>query len=308
MTGQGIQDNRKWLYTGAWLLVPAYIGAINYWLGWPNISEAWTHLRLMEGLVALLLLLLACALTAWRLYDYFPHEMTGRWLGSLRLTLLHNLQTQFHPVRAQHSVFPRLMKTEFSIDYARALSAQLWLRLLDIHALLTFAFYPLLVVTPLKRVALPIVVLWMVLPVVLYLFSNRIEVHFAGKDGTLSQLAQQTLFGLPDNWGEFWRCWLMTWAIWVVKLVTLAWLLGQFLPDVSWNMLLLGVVAAELTIALPLYLPANLGLYEAGIILALMAATTTLPMALASAVNLHLFLLLAALLGGLTGWLLPAKK
>lgn len=307
MTGQGTQDNRKWLYTVAWLMVPIFIGAVGYWPGWPTILETWTQVRVMEGLVALLLLLLACALAAWRLYDYFPQEMMGKWLTSLRLTLLHNLQTQFHPVRAQSSLFPKLMKDYFGIDYARALSAQLWLRLLDIHALLTFAFYPLLVVTPLKRLALPLIVLWMLLPILLYLLRNRIEIHFAGKDGTLSQLAQQTLFGLPDNWGEFWRCWLMTWVIWMVKLVTLAWLLGQFLPDVSWNMLLLGVVAGELALSLPIYLPARLGIYEAGILFGLLAATVSIPMALGGAINLHLFLMVAALLGGMIGWLLPAR-
>lgn len=308
MTEQSSSDNRKWLYAAAWLFVPIFISTVHYWIGWPNIFDHWASASLIEGLVVLLLLLLACTLNSWRLYDYFPREMTGQWLTSLRLTLLHNLQTHLHPVRAQDSAFPRLMKRYFNVNYARALSAQLWFRLLDLHALLTFAFYPLLVVTPLKRLALPIIVLWMVLPILLYLLRNRIEVHFAGKDGQLSQLAQQTLFGLPDNWWEFWRCWLTTWAIWIIRLITLAWLLGQFLPDVSWNMRLLGVVAGELAITLPFYLPANLGLYETGATGALILATTTLPYAVAGAINLHLFILVTALLGGLIAWFLPTRN
>ncbi|MEZ5479531.1 MAG: hypothetical protein R3E95_19250 [Thiolinea sp.] len=45
------------------------------------------------------------------------------------------------------------MKRYFRIPYARSVSALLWFRLLDLHAILTFAIYPLLAVTPLRRFA-----------------------------------------------------------------------------------------------------------------------------------------------------------
>lgn len=308
MTGHDTSNSRHWLHVATWLLVPVLIAAVSYWLGWDNIFETWTQINAIEIAVALALLLLTCALQASRLHDYFPRDMTGKWLTSLRVTLLHNLQANIHPVPAQTSAFPRLMKSHFGVDYAYALSAQLWFRLLDLHTLLTFSLYPLFVVTPLKRLAIPIIVLWAVLPILLYLFRNTIEVRFAGKDGSISELVQQTLFGLPDSWGEFWRCWLMTWAIWIVRLITLAWLLGQLLPDVSWNMLLLGVTSGELAIFLPFYLPAHFGLYEAGVASALTAATTTLPPAIIGAISIHLFTLATSLLGGLLGWLLPGKS
>lgn len=307
MTGHDTSDSRHWLYVAAWLLVPVLVAAISYWLDWVNILAAWKPVSIVEISTALALLLLACTLQASRLHDYFPRDMAGQWLTSLRVTLLHKLQTNLHPTPAQSSAFPRLMRSHFDIDYAHALSAQLWFRLLDIHTLLAFALYPLFVVTPLKRLAIPIMVLWAMLPILLYVFRNTLETRFAGKDGTISKLAQQTLFGLPDSWGEFWRCWLITWAIWIVRLVTLAWLLGQLLPDVSWNMLLGSVTAGQLALFLPIYLPLNAGLYEAGSA-AILMSISTLPPAVTGAINLHLFILLSTLLGGLIGWLLPSPK
>ena len=220
--------------------------------------------------------------------------------------LIHNVLNNVLPARTGEVSFPLLMKRYFGVGYAHSVSALLWFRVLDLHAILSFAIFPLLVITPLKRFALPIMMLWMVLPIILYVLHNRIEIWFAGKDGKLSQLAQQAMYGLPDNWGEFWRSWLMTWANWIVKIMTLAWLLGQFAPGASWNLLLTSVVGGELTSVLPVHAPGGFGTYEAGII-APLSRIIDMKVATIAAVNLHLFVLGSSLLGGLLGWLMPVK-
>jgi hypothetical protein len=95
----------------------------------------------------------------------------------------------------------------------------------------------------------------------------------------------------------------MTWASWMVKLLTLAWLLGQFLPDVTWNMRLTAVVLGELASGLPLFIPLNAGLYEGGIIAGLLPVSAVQSSAIA-AINVHLFVLAVMLVGGLVANLL----
>jgi len=300
------KSGQRWKLVLSWLILILFVIGVEYWLGWQTVLEPWLAFSWTQGLVALALLVLSYALRAWRMYDYFPQFLTGQWLQTWRLMLIHNVLNNLLPARAGEVSFPVLMKRYFGVGYAHSVSALVWFRVLDLHTVLSFALYPLLVVTPLKRLAVPIMLVWMVLPVLVYVLRNRIEVAFAGKDGKLSELAQKAMYGLPDGWGAFWRSWLMTWANWLVKLVTLAWLLGQFLPDVSWNMLLTSVVAGELTSVLPVHAPGGFGTYEGGMVTALLPVVNA-QAATIGAVNVHLFILGSSLLGGLIGWLIPLK-
>ncbi len=307
MTEQSNTSSQRWKLALSWLVLIIFVVAVEYWVGWKTVLQPWMTFGWAQGVIALALLVLSYALRAWRMYDYFPQYLTGQWLQTWRLMLIHNVLNNLLPARTGEISFPVMMKRYFGVSYAQSVSALVWFRLLDLHAILAFAVYPLLVVTPLKRLAVPAIVIWMLLPIAVYLLRNRIEVAFAGKDGKLSELAQQAMYGLPDNWGEFWRSWVMTWANWIVKLVTLAWLLGQFMPNVSWNMLLAGVVGGELTSVLPIHAPGGFGTYEGGVIAAL-SPVSSLHAATVGAVNVHLFVLGSSLVGALIGWLIPLKK
>lgn len=306
MTEQKSTSNQRWKLLLSWLLLIFFLAAVQYWVGWQTVLEPWTHFSWAQGLLALVLLVLTYALRAWRMFDYFPQYLSGKWFATWRLMLIHNVLNNVLPARTGEVSFPLLMKRYFGVSYAHSVSALLWFRVLDLHAILTFAIFPLLMVTPLKRLVMPIMALWLVLPIALFLLRNRIEVWFAGKDGKLSQLAQQAMYGLPDNWGEFWRSWFMTWANWLVKIMTLAWLLGQFAPGASWNLLLTSVVGGEITSVLPIHAPGGFGTYEAGII-APLSRIIDLKVATVAAVNLHLFVLGSSLIGGLLGWLMPVQ-
>ena len=307
MTEQNNTSNQRWKLVLSWLVLILFIAGVEYWIGWKTVLAPWAQFSWTQGLIALALLVLSYALRAWRMYDYFPQYLSGQWFATWRLMLIHNVLNNVLPARTGEASFPLLMKRYFGVGYAHSVSALVWFRFLDLHAILAFAIFPLLVVTPLKRLVMPIMLLWMVLPIVVYLLRNRIEVALAGKDGKISMLAQQAMYGLPDNWGEFWRSWVMTWANWVVKLVTLAWLLGQFVPSASWNLLLTGVVGGELTSVLPIHAPGGFGTYEAGVI-APLSRIVDMKVAAMGAVNLHLFVLGSSLLGGLLGWLIPVKE
>lgn len=303
MTQQNPSALKAWQQPLGWLLFLLLVGGVEYLLGWGKVVGVWAGVNPTAVMVAFVLLLLAYGLSAWRLYDYFPQVLQGKGLATWRLLLTHTLRSQFSPTHTGSGSFPAAMKGEFGITHAHSVSALLWFRFLDIHAALAFLIYPLLVVTPLKRLAIPVIVVWVVLPLLVYLLRNVIEARFAGRDGYFSQLVQQTVYGLPDNWSEFWRSWLMTWASWMVKLLTLAWLLGQFLPDVTWNMRLTAVVLGELASGLPLFIPLNAGLYEGGIIAGLLPVSAAQPSAIA-AINVHLFVLAVMLVGGLVANLL----
>ena len=285
-----------------WLVLAAFLLGVEYWLGWKSILQPWFSLSWQQFLVAFILILISYILRAWRLYDYFP-AVQGQPIPTLRLTLLHNLFNNLLPARTGELSFPMLMKRYFGLGYAHSLSGLLWFRLLDLHTILSFALYPLLIVTPFKRLAIPIMLLWMLIPPLVYLLRNRVELWFVGKIGKLSELAQQTLYGLPDNAWSFWKSWGFTWLNWLVKLATLAWVLGQFVDGVSWNVLVTAVVAGELTSVLPFHAPAGVGTYEAGIIAALLPFMGA-DMATRAAINVHLFVLGSALIGGMLGWLL----
>lgn len=307
MTEQNATAGSYGKLIASWLILILFVVGVEYWVGWQTVLQPWTTFSWIQGVVALALLVLSYALRAWRMYDYFPQFLTGQWLQTWRLMLIHNVLNNLLPARTGEISFPVLMKRYFGVSYAHSVSALVWFRVLDLHTVLSFAIYPLLIVTPLKRLAMPIVVIWMALPIVVYLLRNRIEAAFAGKDGKFSKLAQQAMYGLPDSWGAFWRSWGMTWANWLVKLVTLAWLLGQFLPSVSWNMLLAGVVGGELTSVLPIHAPGGFGTYEGGMIAALLPVSS-MQAATVGAVNVHLFILGSSLIGGLLGWLIPLKE
>jgi uncharacterized membrane protein YbhN (UPF0104 family) len=306
MTEQNTTSRQRWKLVLSWLLLLVFVAAVQHWIGWQTVLAPWLQFSWVQGLIALALLVLTYALRAWRMFDYFPQYLSGKWFATWRLMLIHNVLNNVLPARTGEVSFPLLMKRYFDVSYAHSVSALLWFRVLDLHAILSFAIFPLLVITPLKRFAMPIMLFWLLLPIVLYVLHHRIEIWFAGKDGKLSQFAQQAMYGLPDNWGEFWRSWFMTWANWLVKILTLAWLLGQFAPGASWNLLLTSVVGGELTSVLPIHAPGGFGTYEAGII-APLSRIIDMKVATIAAVNLHLFVLGSSLVGGLLGWFMPLK-
>ncbi len=306
MTEQSNISGQRWHLVASWLVLVLFVVGVQYWIGWQSVLTPWEGFSWAQGAIALALLILSYALRAWRMYDYFPQFLSGQWLQTWRLMLIHNAMNNVLPARMGELSFPVLMRRYFGVGYAHSVSSLLWFRALDLHTILAFAVFPLMISTRLRVLALPLLFIWMSLPIWAYLLRNQLKVQLAGKDGSFSVFMQKALHGLPDSWWAFCRSWAMTWANWVVKLVTLAWLLSQFVPDVNWNLLLTSVVTGELTSVLPIHAPGGFGTYEAGVI-APLSRMVEAKVALTAAVNLHLFVLGASLIGALIGWLIPLK-
>jgi uncharacterized membrane protein YbhN (UPF0104 family) len=100
------------------------------------------------------------------------------------------------------------------------------------------------------------------------------------------------------------RVYLWTALTWILKFVAFAVLLEHFLPIELWRVMT-GVMGAELSTVLPFHGIAGSGSYEFAVVAALTPAGVDPKLALAGAVNLHLFLLGTTLVLGALAFLLP---
>ncbi len=292
----------------AWLILLAFLVIVQYWLGWQTLLAPWQLLNWQQLLLAFAFVFGSYLLRTWRIYTYFI-ETRQQYLGVLRLTLLHNLFNNLLPARSGEISFPMLMHRYFGLAYLHATSALLWFRFLDLHCIIALAIYPLLTITALKfkYLAVPLILLWMLLPLLIYGLRKVFLRSVADKTGKFSEIIQKMLNGLPKDRLTFWKSWGLTWLNWLFKLSTFAWVLSQFMSVPTWNALLAAVIGGELTSVLPLHAPAGLGTYEAGIV-ATLAPVAPLDEATRAAINLHIFVLGSAILGGIIAWLLPTPQ
>jgi uncharacterized membrane protein YbhN (UPF0104 family) len=284
-----------------WLIFFIFILAVEYYWGWATVLAPWQALSPIAIFVSIILFLLSYQIRTWRLYDYFLPQTKGRWIAALRLMLLHNILNNLLPARSGEISFPLLMKRYFAVDYLQSIPALLWFRLLDLHTLLSLGFvtWAISLVLQHRLIYLPIVILWLLLPLVFYTLKNTL------RSSVSHSWVLKVLEGLPQNAAMFWRNWFLTWLNWVIKLAILVWLLGQFL-QVDITYLVSSVIAGELSSVLPFHAPGGVGTYEAGMVVPLLAITDTAQAAKA-AINVHLFMLFSSMIGGLIGWLLPVS-
>ena len=123
--------------------------------------------------------------------------------------------------------------------------------------------------------------------------------------GRIGRLAVRALNHLPRTIRDFWFAWFWTWVNWVVKLAVFAWVFTLFAPVSAYHGWI-AAIAGDLTSVLPINAVAGAGTFEAGVVAALLPFGISASLSLPAAINLHLFLLGAALLGGAGALLLPA--
>ena len=103
------------------------------------------------------------------------------------------------------------------------------------------------------------------------------------------------------------RVYVWTTATWSLKFVAFASVLHHFVPVAFWRVLA-GVMGAELSSILPIHGIAGSGSYEFAAVAALVPLGVNAKLALAGAVNLHLFLLGTTVLLGALAFLLPKPR
>ena len=295
---------RRFKQYGAWLALLMYIVAIQLLLDWRRVLAAWSVFPPAELVIGVVLACVTYALRSLRFYCYFSHRyaLDGRRL--LRLTLHHNFLNNLLPARSGEISFPVLMKRYFGVPWRVTAPALLWLRLLDLHTVLTPGVSALLWQQGETGWLIAFLLLWPCLPWLVYAIRGRLS-RLARKNKTLHWVWLRLAEGFPRSPAQFVWSWGLTWANWLVKLLVLAWILSTLLtlnPAVA----IIGVILGELTAILPIHAPAGIGSYEAGVIAGLTPFGVDLASAGAAAINLHLFVLGVASSGGLLalalGW------
>jgi uncharacterized membrane protein YbhN (UPF0104 family) len=316
---------KKISIVASWGLFLAFIFFVEWQIGWITLVSSWQSLSVSQLFLAVLFIVLTYLLRALRFFDYFDlgeNSKVSKWLVMIRLTLLHNVLNNFLPARTGEVSFPVLMKRYFSIPYHHSLPALLWFRVLDLHTLLSVAILPFFLLYMPLSVATILFILWLLLPMSIYLLKSQFLVYVenaSNESSTWKEKALMLLEGLPKSYQAFFRSWFLTVANWLLKLMVLVWIMLQFL-EIPYSVAVEAVIAGELTSILPFHAPAGVGTYEAGIVAVIMSAqhviegTTGLmtslsfEMATSAAINVHLFILGASILGGIIAWFLPRKQ
>lgn len=288
------------------LVFLACVGAVQIYYGWGRVLAPWREVAPAAVLMTLILTFISYALRSLRIYDYFRAALRGRFMLCFKLTLQHNLLNNLLPMRTGEISFPVLMARYFDVPATASVPVLFWFRLMDLHTLAAIALLAAGNVWLAQSYLLPVTVVWLALPIAAYLAHNRLALRFAHASQGFRKYTAKILTSLPHTSREFWRAWLWTWINWVVKLSVFAWVFQLFAP-VSWPVAGLAAIAGDITSVLPFHGVAGAGTYEAGIVAALLPFNIAPEIALAAAVNLHLFLLGSTLLGGLVAVLLPGR-
>ena len=295
-----------WL--GAGLLLGLIVLVENSF-GWLAVLAAWQAIPPHALAMAVGLMLLSYVLRALRFYDFFHHYCQGHFARLLHITVLHNFFNNLLPMRSGETAFPLLMKTHFQLPYRHSAPALLWLRLLDLYALLVLAAMSLQNLLPLPTtVRYGLMVALLLAPILLLPVQAWLEQRLRQHPANWANRAAELLHAIPKSAGPFVRALLWTFANWTLKLAVFAWLLSQFLP-LPYFQAWIGATSGEMSSVLPIHGIAGAGTYEAGILAGLLPWGIEKTSALAAAVNLHLFvlgctfLLTALLLLALRPWL-----
>jgi uncharacterized membrane protein YbhN (UPF0104 family) len=286
----------------------AFIVLVEHYVGWANLLAPWRQFSPAALLVALLLTFVSYALRAVRLSDYFAAEMRGEFQITLRIMLQHNLLNNLLPMRTGELSFPVLVQRHFDIRPIRSVPALLWFRLLDLHTL------ALLALIAMGSYWLPLwllvacTLLLALLPPLAFFAHRRLQQKLEqGEQTGLRATLHKALDSLPQERRAFWRSWLWTVVNWLVKLTVFAWVLQQF-AAMPWAAAWLGVLGGDLTSVLPIHGVAGAGTYEAGVVFGVVLFSVAAADALTAAVNLHLFMLGATLLGGVVSLLMRSRR
>lgn len=292
---------RHWKFWLGLMLLAGLLWLVESQYGWQAVLSAWQSIPPMAIGLALTLMLVSYLLRAVRFYDFFHHNCQGQFWLLLRITVLHNFFNNMLPMRSGEAAFPMLMKQHFNLKISHSGPALLWLRLLDLYALIALAGISLSGQLPFSEpVKWLLSLLLLLAPLLLLPLQNTIRHylshHSAGKINKLADL----MSALPDSPATYARALLWTLINWALKLAVYAWLLAQFVP-LDWPQAWTGVSGGELSSVLPIHGFAGAGTYEAGVVAGLLPWSLDSGVILAAAVNLHLFILGSTL--ALTGLL-----
>lgn len=292
---------RDWLIGGSLLL--ALVLWVHWQVGWATLLTPWASLSagMLAGLFGVSLL--SYLARGIRLYRYFPELLQGHLAATLRLSILHNFANNLLPMRIGEAVMPLLMQRYFGHRLTDSALALLWIRLLDLHALVLVALLAGWLANPGAGWLWAMLALLLTLPLG-FILRDGLAARLQGRDGRIWNMASSLLAALPARGGQFAEVYVWTLITWGSKFLAFTLVLQHFTGLPLWQAIT-GVIGAELSTVLPFHGVAGAGSYEAALVLAITPTGVDTALALAGAVNLHLFLLGVTLALGPLALLLP---
>lgn len=292
---------KKWIFHLAFLAVLGLV--VDAIIGWGTLLRPWLSIPLDKLFLAILLLLSSYVFRALRLVFYFEEIPLKRSLACLRLSIIHNFYNNLLPMRSGELSFPILMSREYDIPYRKSLAALLWLRLLDLAAILMIGGIATLLVLDLWFLALVAVLIGALLPLWMsrwfHYFTSRIMLRKPTWEEKIEMIRQ----GWPQQKIDIWRSWGWTLLNWIIKLLSFAIVLQWFI-DMQAIYALVAIIGAELSSVLPIHSVGGFGTYESAALIALSLFGQSSTEALKAVVNLHLFVIGMTLISGLFAQLL----
>lgn len=285
----------------------AFVLFTEHFLGWDRVIVAWKEIALWPLVIALTLTFVSYCARALRIHHYFPANPQRHYAGCLRVTLQHNLMNFLLPMRTGELSFPYLMSRHLDVGASRSIPALIWFRLMDLHVILVIAGIALLAPRLAPWQALALGAAGATIPWLLYRFNQQALAWLHRRAATRPRnLCVRVLLALPQTGRAVVVSWLWTVAIWGFKLLSASWVFLQFLPTTA-DKALLAAIAGDLTGVLPIHGIAGAGTYEAGVVAILVPFAIDASAALQAAINLHIFLLFAAVVFGAASVVIPGS-
>ena len=280
----------------------AYAAFVHYVWGWGSIVAEWRTIGYGTVAAVIGLLVSTYFVRAWRLYDYFPRETSGRFVELFHLAQVHNLLNIMLPFRSGETSFPLLMRSEFSVPLLHGTSALLVMRLLDLHALLAAGGLGLVLSAEAKTGPTLVWLAFLIAPIPAFLLKGPVLAALRPRlKGKLARILEGIVDGLPSDLFALLRAWLATVINWGVKVLVFAWALG-LMGVAPLSATFGGALGGELSSVLPFHAPAGVGTYSAGIVagavsLGAPTAGAAMDILARASINMHLMIILSALSG-----------
>ncbi|MBK1641162.1 hypothetical protein CKO12_04590 [Chromatium okenii] len=295
---------RDWLLGFAVLAL--LVTAVELSIGWSTLLAPWREVAPLHLAGVLTFTALSYVLRAGRLRTILQPFGIRHFPLLLRLTIFHNVANNLLPMRSGELVFPWLLQRYFGSNLLTAITTLIWLRLFDLHCLVLIA----LAIVNLREPTLVggmSAAVWLASLGLIPQLQRLHTAHRLRGDGRLRRVLRQAVQTAPQHWWLIARLYGWTLFIWSFKFAAFVSLLHFFLPLAYWQ-LWFAVLGAELSSVLPVHGIAGSGSYELAMVAALTPLGIAPQLALAGAVNLHLFLLGSTVLLGALGLLIPVNN
>lgn len=288
-----------------WIIALAIFFLVLLWVeqdvGWRSLLSRWQSVPLSQLFVVVGLTLSSYIVRAYRVYRYFGVGNGHQLTAYIRISLIHNALNNFLPMRLGEASFPLLMKQHFGLPLLRSAAGLLWIRLMDLHWLVTLLWA--ILATTVHEAFSVIAILWLLSPIVILRYhwevTSFIPMRWRTKINEYREYLPASKRLIATTYG-------ITVLAWTIKLLALTEILLAFIA-IPWLQGLLAVLTADLSSVLPVHGLAGSGTFEAAVLLALMPLGYEREVALSAAVNLHIYLLVVTLVSVPIALAMPAR-